>query len=147
MGEANKILPSPPSGPLPLGRAALVLASMLICEIFLLCAYFTMMSFLMLLSPGSLETWRLVAMGSHMLAVVLYFAALLGMFMCLDGRPWLISPVRRLLITLAVLGMSVSSIALYERPDETSMIVTLWSFEGLSVLLLVNTVAAFQLME
>jgi hypothetical protein len=149
MAQAIDGKPYRPSAPPSLGTAGKVLALLLICELFPLCAYFIMMSFFMLTNMGFHETWRYIGLGSHMLAAVLYFFAILGLSMCLDGRRWLFTPVKWLLITLAVLGMSVSSIGLYEAPVETgtSMIGLLWFFGGLSLLLLVNTVLAFQFMD
>jgi Na+-driven multidrug efflux pump len=55
-----------------------VLAITLICELYILCGYFSIMSIFMLTNIGAHETRRLVATGIHMLAAVLYFAAIFG---------------------------------------------------------------------
>ena len=81
-----------------------------------------MMSVLMVLSPGSLETWRLVATGIHMLAAVLYFAAICGVALCFLGILSRKLLVKWLLITLSILGMSTLPVCLYEGVDDPSIL-------------------------
>jgi hypothetical protein len=145
--DAKKIQPRQPTGAPSLGTAGRVIAATLMCELFLLCVYFIVMSLLMRAGLEELGPWQYVTSNSSLLGAVLCFAALLGLFMCLDGRRSLITPVKRLLITFAVLSMSVLPIALYDGLDDKFFIGLLCFLEVLSFFLFINTVAAFQLME
>jgi hypothetical protein len=115
----------------------------LMCELYTLCGYFSLMSVLMVFSPGSLETWRLVATGIHMLAAVLYFAAICGAALYFLRIVSCKSLVKWLLIILSIICISSLPIALYQGLDDSDMVRWLYYLEGLSVLLIVNTLAAF----
>jgi hypothetical protein len=122
---------------------AIALAMTLMCELFMLCGYFSLMSMLMVFSPGSLETWRLVATAVHMLAAALYFAAICGVAFCFLGITARDSLVRWLLIALSIVGISSLPIAVCQEFDDPGTLERFYYLAGTSLLLLINTLAAF----
>jgi cation transport ATPase len=124
-----------------------VLALTLMCELYVLCGYFSFVSLFMLPHMGAHETWKVVAFDCHILAAVLYFAAIFGVTLCFLGIISHRAPVMWFLVTLSILGMITLPIALYNGLDAPNLVQSLYYLEGLSMLLFINTPAAFRYMK
>jgi len=124
-----------------------VLVLMLLVEIAVLLLYFGMMSFLILIGPGSLEPVKLIALGIHIIVATLCFVLFLGVGFCFFGVILRRSLVKWLLITLSTLGVLLLPIAIYEGLDSLFLVQCLYYLAGWSLLLLINTLAAFYYME
>jgi len=124
-----------------------VLVLMLLCEIAVLFVYFGIMSFLILIGPGSLEPVKLIALGVHMIVATLCFVSFCEVGFCFFGVILRRSLVKWLIIALSILGVLLLPIAIYEGLDDVFMVQCLYYFAGWNVLLLINTLAAFYYME
>jgi hypothetical protein len=122
------------------------LALILEIELMVLCAYFTLMSVLMLFSLGDLEDWRMIATSSHMLAALLYFVSMFGVILCFFGLTAEKTLIKCLLLTLAILGMAVLPVDLYLGFSEGQLREFICYLAELSALMFVTTLLAFYFM-
>jgi hypothetical protein len=119
----------------------------LLFEITALLVYFGLMSLLILIGPGNVEPVKLLALGIHMIAAISYFVSFWVVGFCFFGVISRRSLVKRLLLILSIVGMLCLPFAFYETRDTGSLGHVLYFIGGLSVLLLINTLAAFHFMD
>ncbi len=124
---------------------ALVL--MLLFEIAVPMAYCGMMSLVILVGPGGGKPDWWLAISIHIMGATLYFVAFWGVGFCFFGVILRRSFVKYLLITLSMLGVLLLPIAIYEGLDDSYLVPLLYYLAGWSVLLLINTLAAFYYMD
>ena len=118
----------------------------LITEVGVLCLYFGLMSLVILVGPGSVETNKLVALAIHVMVATLCLITLFGVGYCYFGVITHKSPVKWLSIALSILGVLVLPIASYASADD-SLLIQLRYLAGWSVLMFINTFAAFYFMD
>jgi hypothetical protein len=125
-------------------EAALVM--FLLVEVSVLCLYFGLMSLVILVGPGGLETNQLIALAIHVMVAALSLIAFFGVGYCYFGVITSTSPVKWLLFALATFGVLVLPIASFTGADD-SLVIKMRYLAGWSVLLFINTFAAFYYMD
>jgi hypothetical protein len=125
-------------------EATLVMS--LLMEVSVLCLYFGLMSLVILIGPGGLETNQLIALAIHVMPAALSLIAFFGVGYCYFGVITRTSPVKWLLFALATFGVLELPIASYTGADD-SLLIQLRYLAGWSVLLFINTFAAFHCMD
>ncbi len=147
MSEPNQFEKQTPTRHIAVKLTESLLVLMLLIEIAVPFAHFGLMSLVILVGPGNLEPEKLLAMGLHVLAAVLYFLSFWGVGFCFFGVILDRSPIKWFLITVSVLGVIVLPVAIYEGLDESYLLQLLYCVAGWSVLLCINTLAAFHFMD
>jgi putative exporter of polyketide antibiotics len=125
-------------------EATLVMS--LLVEVSVLCLYFGLMSLVILIGPGGLETNQLIALAVHVIPAALSLIAFFGVRYCYFGVITRTSPVKWLLFAMATFGVLALPLASYTGPDD-SLVVRMRYLAGRSVLLFINTLAAFYYMD
>ena len=125
-------------------EATLVMS--LLTEVSVLCLYFGLMSLVILVGPGGLGTNHQIALAIHVVPAALSLMAFFGVGYCYFGVITRTSPVKWLLFALATFGVLALPIASYTGPDD-SLVIQMRYLAGWSVLLFINTFAAFYYMD
>jgi hypothetical protein len=125
-------------------EATLVMS--LLTEVSVFCLYFGLMSLVILIGPGGLETNQLIALAIHVMPAALSLIAFFGVGYCYFGVITRTSPVKWLLFALATFGVLALPIASYMGPDD-SLVIQMRYLAGWSVLLFINTFGAFYYMD
>jgi hypothetical protein len=122
------------------------LVMFLLMEVSGLCLYFGLMSLVILVGPGGLQTNQLIALDTHVMAAALNLIAFFGVGYCYFGIITRTSLVKWLLIALSILGALALPLASFVGPDG-SLAIQMRFVGGWSVLLFINTLAAFCYMD
>jgi hypothetical protein len=125
-------------------EATLVMS--LLMEVSVFCLYFGLMSLVILVGPGGLGTNHQIALAIHVMVAALCLITLFGVGYCYFGVITRTSPVKWLSIALSILGVLVLPIAIYTGAHD-SFLIKLRYLAGWSVLLFINTFAAFYFMD
>jgi len=120
---------------------------MLLFEITVPLAYFGMMSLVILIGPGNMEPPKLIALGIHIIVATLCFVSFWGVGFCFFGVILRRSLVKWLLVSLSILGVLLLPMAIYEELGSSYLVQLVYYLAGWSVLLFINTLAAFYYME
>ena len=125
-------------------EATLVMS--LLMEVSVLCLYFGLMSLVILIGPGGLETNQVIALAIHVVPAALSLIAFFGVGYCYFGVITRTSPVKWLLFALATFGVLVLPIASYTGADN-SLVIKMRYLAGWGVLLFMNIFAEFYYMD
>jgi hypothetical protein len=143
----NQIHKGPRGKRLAVRFIAGVLALILEIELTIVCAYFTLMSLLMITNLTDNEDWRITATASHMVAALLYFVSMFGVILCFFGLIANKTPIKCLLLALSIVGMAVLPVDVYLGFSDGQLHELIYYLAELSALMFVTTLAAFYFME
>lgn len=148
MSEPNEHQKRTPGRRISVTLTGYILVLILLVEILVIFFYFGIMSLLILVGPGSLESAKLIALGIHLIVATLCCVSLFGVGLCFFGVILRKSLVKWLLITLSILGVLSLPIAIiHEGQVDLDMLQRLYYLAGWSMLLLITTLVAFKHMD
>ena len=122
------------------------LVTFLLAEVSVLCLYFGLMFLVILVGPGGMATNQLIVLAIHAMVAALCLITFFGVGYCYFGVITRTSPVKWLSISLSILGVLALPIASYTGPED-SLVIQMRYLAWWSVLLFVNTLAAFSFMD